>query len=135
MNFDDLFSAIIESNPEEVWHRLEHKGAQRAVFKNDLNLRIESHHTDDLLVDPFEEDWATQHPDPHAASYAFNIYYGATLVTFVVLVSVDGGRALLPLPEFHTKTPKLFDFAVAAIINKADLFKYMERAGLNFPQQ
>src|SRR5258708_40045737 len=102
MHITKVFDTIIQSDTQDHWQRFDYKRTERAVYKGDVNLRIESHLEEDLLVEDFAEEWATKLPDPHAHSYSYNIYYAATLVAQVVLVSVDGARALLPLPDPQT---------------------------------
>ena len=132
MKMNDVFQQIIDSDPQEHWRRMEHKG-QRAIFKDDVNIRIECDLDKDLLVQDFTEDWANKHSDPHAVSYSYNIFYGASLVAFVVLVSVDGCRALLPVPDRKTMVPDLLAFRIAEIFDIGTFHEYMKRAGLNYP--
>lgn len=134
MNITKIFEWIIQSDPQDCWNRMEHKHADRAVFKEDVNLRIESDYESDVIVEDFKEEWANKHADPSATSKSYNVYYGGTLVTYVVLVAVDGGRALLPIPDFDTKAPTLLAFRIAEIINYKRLHEYMGRAGLKFPE-
>ncbi len=49
--------------------------------------------------DDFQEDWCTRFPDPRASVSHADILYNAALVFRAVHVSVDGGRAKLPLPK------------------------------------
>ncbi len=47
-----------------------------------------------------------------------------------MLVSVDGGRATLPIPvTLNSKTVRALDYKVAEIIDDGFLDEYMSRAG------
>ncbi len=135
MHITELFQTIIESDPQDHWQRFEYKNAERAIFKGDVNLRIECGIDSDVINDDFKEEWANKHPDKHAESYSHNIYYGASLVTYVILVSVDGGRARLPLPDTTTMTPDILAYRVAEIFDTGSFHEYMGRAGLKTPEE
>ena len=47
----------------------------------------------------FKEVWANKFPDPRASSHYVDIFYNGAMVFRDLYVSVDGGRAKLPLPE------------------------------------
>ena len=46
----------------------------------------------------FDETWATNFPDPNASSHHVDVFFNNALVYRDLFVSVDGGRAKLPLP-------------------------------------
>jgi hypothetical protein len=133
MNINHIFKAVIESDPRTQWTRFTHKDAERAVFNDDVNLRIESHFDDDLHNSDFKEAWANNFPDPRASSRFYNIYYGASLIAYRILVSVDGGRATLPLPDKGTMEPDPLGFRIAEIFDTNTLHDYVKRAGIKHP--
>ena len=96
----EIKKRIIKSTRETDWS-LNYKGSnQIAVYNNDANLRIElSDDEEEIQNDNFQEPWANRHPDQRAVGQWCRIYYGSTLIESIILVSVDGFRALLPLPE------------------------------------
>ena len=47
----------------------------------------------------FKEEWANKFMDSHASSHFVDFFYSGVLVYRDIYVSVDGGRALLPLPK------------------------------------
>jgi hypothetical protein len=49
-------------------------------------------------LDEFKEEWANKFPDSHASSSYVDVFYNNAFVFRDVYVSVDGGRAKLPLP-------------------------------------
>jgi hypothetical protein len=50
-------------------------------------------------LDNFVEEWANKFPDPSASSRYLDIFYNNALIFRDVYVTVDGGRAKLPLPD------------------------------------
>lgn len=89
------YSGLSDSN---IWY-----------YTQDVDLRIE--HSDD-----FKAGWLKHHDNKSASSYYFRVYYLNTLIVSIVLVLVDGGRALLPKPEHDTNTVKEFDYKIAQIV-------------------
>ena len=85
----------------------------------------------------FQEPWANKHPDNHAVGYWCRIYYGSTLIESIILVSVDGARAQLPLPERtkslnHPGNIPIFNYKVAKIFDTLNtLDEYIKRSGLS----
>ena len=129
---DEILEVINDSSPDD-WDVSFCQDAEIAIFKNNPLLRIERRHTDAFIHnDDFREKWANKFLDPHATSYYYHLHYGATRLKEFILVSVDGGRALLPLPKSG------MDLSVEPIRYKIaiifDRFKscddYMKRAGL-----
>ena len=72
----------------------------RAAYRPDLSIGLAWGITDN---DNYREDWANDFPDEHAESELADILYNGMLVAREILVSVDGGRALLPIPYDHEK--------------------------------
>src|SRR5258706_10531254 len=62
----------------------------------------------------FKEEWANKFPDPHASSSYVDVFYNSALVYRDIYVSVDGGRAKLPLPnrKFDKSTDKVIALEV-----------------------
>jgi len=102
-----------------------------------MNLRFEIGYMDDgVQCKDFREPWANRHPDPSATGYWCNLYYGSTLVKKLILVAVDGGRAMLPIPQRGRKNMRSdrvlpLDYKVAQIHDRlGTLEEYMSRSGL-----
>jgi hypothetical protein len=91
---------ILESAGPNDWTRLAHGTATTITYAPDVNIRFEMEFEGKgVQARPFEERWAQRFPDKTASGYYCDLYYGSTLLRRFVLVSVDGGRALLPLPR------------------------------------
>ena len=119
---------ILATSSQDEWIVDDETGS--FTYKNHLNLRIERAEYDKR--NSFNEDWATQHPDPKAEKVEYTIKYGSSFVARKTLVSVDGGRATLPMPDVKTKkivSKDDMNFAkIVDIGNRTD--EYIERSGL-----
>jgi len=129
---NEIFDVVKESNPSD-WDVNFSQDADIAVFKSDPALRIETGHTPEFIHnDDFYEKWANKFPDPHATSYYYHLYYGSTRLKEFILVSVDGGRTLLPLPKYQTDlSVEPIRYKIALIFDQfGSCDVYMQRAGL-----
>lgn len=128
MTYDELLTIIDESEKDD-WLFSDERGIY--TFIHNLNVRIERRDID-REIDKFQgEDWATKHPDPNAYRVTYEIYYGASFVKEVLMVSVDGHRATLPLPDRNTLKVKSQDYSFAQIVDQlGTLEEYMKRTGL-----
>ena len=128
MTYDQLTNLIHESSKED-WLFSDERGIY--TFKKDLNLRIQRNPIDHDLDKFTGEEWATKHPDPVAYRVVYEIYYGASFVADVLMVSVDGHRATLPLPNRSTRKVSSNDYRFAQIVDQLNtLDEYMKRAEL-----
>ncbi len=139
LSISEILNAVGESIPDD-WevHFSQDIEKETAVFKNDPALRIEVAYNNESVHNfDFREGWANKFPDPNATSYYYYLYYGSTRLKEFILVSVDGGRARLPLPNsaidlsvdpLRYKFAKIFDR-----FNTCNA--YMKRAGLYLANQ
>ena len=129
MTYDELIG-IVYGSAKEDWIFTDERGIY--TYKRDLNIRI---HRKDINhdFDRFSgEDWATKHPDPTAYRVTYEIYYAASFVEEVLMVSVDGYRATLPLPDRNTLKVSRKDYQFAGIVDQLNtLDEYMRRSGLD----
>lgn len=129
---------IRDCDPQEEWERVSIDASSTAVNRRDVNLRLSINFLDEgKQCEDFQEEWANRHPDRHATGYWCDIYYGATHIARNILVSVDGGRAMLPLPRQRGIDGKLtevlpFDYRIAQIFDSSGrLDEYMSRSRLS----
>lgn len=137
LTIDEILEVVADSSPDD-WNVSFDDDAEIAVFKTNSSLRIETRHTDEFVHnDDFYEKWANKFPDPHARSYYYHVYFGATRLRKIIFVSVDGGRALLPLPNYAMDlSVKPIRYKIALIFDRFDSCdKYMKRAGLHLAKQ
>ena len=129
---DNIMRVILESDPEDDWNVRQIGQIQSSIFKHNVNLRIQVNYVDNgVHSEYFNESWATKHPDNHATSYYCDIFYGPSLIEQKVVVSVDGGRAILPLPKINTLDYSSLDYKIAKIADRSDrIDEYIKRSGL-----
>lgn len=107
--------------------------SERIYFKKNVNLRFISGYDERFIRENrFKENWANIHPDPNATGYFVQLYFAASHISNFILVSVDRGRALLPLPKSSTNLEvSPLDYKVAQIHDRLNsLNEYMTRSKL-----
>ena len=133
MTYDEIINTVRDSDPINDWYRVDKLSRRVTVYKPDVNLRFEVDHDEESgLGLAFFAEWATEFPDERAYGVNHYLWYGASLVRRFLLVSVDGGRASLPIPHSaqDLKVSRL-DYVVAAIHDSGEtLDEYMREAGL-----
>lgn len=128
MQYQEIVSKVTMSAQED-W--IKPLGHDTVFHRYDVNLTVgSSHDGEDVQQEDFHEPWANKFPDARATGYYYNVKYGNTVVARVILVSVDGGRALLPAPGIGTKEVPDFEWAIAEIFDAlGTLHEYAGRAG------
>lgn len=132
MNYNDLVN-LFHSSEAEDWKVLHlDNGSTQAFLRTDIDLRIISSDWDEHVQNNnYVEAWAQKWPNKRTVGYFYDLHYRSTLIARYVLVSVDGGRALLPAPERpDALAVSRSAFKVAEIFNGAKLYEYMEESGL-----
>jgi hypothetical protein len=132
MSYDELLAFIEGTDASADWKLVQTGWAEEAFLKEDPRLRIRARSDDEgLHVKGFNEPWATQHADPVANSYWHDLTYDGALIERFILVSVDGARADLPLPDRNTLEVEPIAYTIAQIFDRLDrLDDYMQRSGL-----
>jgi hypothetical protein len=95
MELDHALS-IIRQGQREDWNVIVDSDRTVAAYKPDLNLTIAWGLP---RSDRFDEPWATKFADGAASSAFLEVFYAGALVFRDFYVSVDGGRADLPVPS------------------------------------
>ncbi len=127
MQYAELMEIILNSDRED-W--LYNDPKRTYVYRGNLDIRIEVRDPLEYQMD-FVEEWANSQPDPSATRCFYDIYYGASIIESFMLVSVDGGRAVLPLPEPGTTTIELRRYQLAQCVDdQGTLDEYIGRCGL-----
>lgn len=132
MNYNELFKLFHDSDAED-WHPVYlQTGRVEAYLKSNLDVRVISSSEDEHIQNEnFYADWANRWPNKKAVGYYYDLYYRNTLVTRFVLVSVDGSRALLPVPDSHdSNVVALSKYKVAEIFAGAEFYTYFKNSGL-----
>lgn len=133
MGYDEIMEFIKTTNAKADWKWVQTSWAEEAFLKEDPRLRIRVRWDDEgIHVKGFVEPWANKHPDPSANSYWYDLTYDGALIERFILVSVDGARAELPLPDRNTLEVEPLIYRVAQIFDGLNtLDEYMRRSGLN----
>ena len=82
--------------------------------------------------EPFNEEWAIKHPDKNAKYARYYVCYDDKTINIVDMVSVDGGRALIPVPARMTNHISRSNYMIGRLLNW-DLDNYNDyiiRSGL-----
>lgn len=123
MDFTQAEQVINNIDPDE-W--ILNNDGKPFVYKKDMNLTFSINYTDN----PFNESWATGHPDPNATQANGYFLYSGNVIKEVWLASIDGGRALLPYPDVSTKSYiTRSEYQMAQMFNSR-LDEYLSRSGL-----
>jgi len=133
MSYGELLDFIEHSDPRNDWVLKSTNHASEAFLKEDPRLRI-TNRSDDYGVQnsQFVERWANSFPDPKAVGYWYDVTYDHALIERVILIGVDGGRCLLPIPNPNTVSVPHLRWVIAAIHNEPNIFQeYTKRAGLS----
>lgn len=125
MNEEEVKTILATSNQDD-WTVDDESGT--FAYKDDFNLQIIR---DDYRE--FNESWAVKHPDPSAYQVRYQVKYREAVIDRQYLVSVDGHRAELPMPESETvlrvkKSDVNFAKIVATGLDKVD--EYLTRSGI-----
>lgn len=133
MSYGEILDFIKTTVAKGDWKFVKTNWAEEAFFKEDPRLRIRMRWDDDGVHNQdFKEPWANKHPDPKATSFWYDLSYDGALIERFILVSVDGARAELPLPDPNTLEVDPLIFKVAQIFDELDtLDGYMVRSGLS----
>jgi hypothetical protein len=119
MNYNEILDFITTSNAKSDWMWIKTDWAEEAFLKEDIRLRIRVRWDDvGIHIKDFNASWANNHPDPTAKSYWYNLSYDGALIDRFILVSVDGGKAELPLPHPATLEVEPLVYKVAQIFDE-----------------
>ena len=134
-SYDEIIQAIENSDPQDDWKKEEGGSKQVSFLESNVNLRFEriTHEEEGIHNEDFKEPWANKHADKNATSYWYELYYNSTLIKRFILVSVDGGRAMLPPPRSRDDlSVSRLDYIMAQICDSPDsVDDYMELSGLS----
>jgi len=133
MNYDEILDFIASSNAKLDWKWIETNWAEEVFLKQDPRLRIRVRRDEAGIHDKdFNEPWAIALSDPTANSYWYDLSYDGALIDRFILVSVDGGKADLPVPDPDTREVDPLNYKVAQIFDEHNILEeYMGRAGLS----
>ena len=130
MNLHTL-TQTISSTTGHDWHDcfIETNAAPIKVLIADLSIRLVSgaeHNAN------FKEAWANNFADPMASSDYVEVHLNGAAVDALVLVSVDGGRCLIPMPQSQSNLSiSRYHYAIALAFNdQTVLDRYLVTASI-----
>jgi hypothetical protein len=132
MTYNELIEFMLATDSSSDWQEMDREVIVERFLKEDPRLRIFSKQIDEgIHLEDFREQWANNHQDPGATSYFYNVLYDGNFIHRIILVQVDGGRALLPLPDLSSMNVKQLDLKIASIFDgKNTLDDYLKRSGI-----
>jgi hypothetical protein len=133
-SLEQILNSINNSDSNGDWLDSDPGGWRKLkVFKRNTNLRFEMNYDGvGVQKESFKEEWANRFPASDATGYWCDLHYGSTVLMRFILVSVDGGRALLPVPKSRIDLAvNALNYRVAKIHDSGSLDQYMRIAGLH----
>ena len=130
VTFEDIMKILVSTSNED-WIVSDEFGSY--TYKDDVLLRIQMRKIDyKSAADKFSEKWITEcsndlTTNTPAYRAIYDIFYCNSWITQKVLVSVDGGRAILPLPRLGTHDVPHEEYQFAKIVAPDSLDDYMSR--------
>ena len=94
MTFDELEELVFNSTAAD-WKNYQDAGVM--TYKHDVSIQLKCKNIFEL--DKFVEPWTEQFPDRNAYRDIYILCYNGNPITEYFFVSVDGGRASLPIPQ------------------------------------
>ena len=117
---------VQETAPDENTYETSH--SMRAAYRPDTCVGIAWGYP---LSSDWAEEWVKVFPDQRASSAYVDFFYNGMLVAREIYISVDGGRAMLPLPTHEmTITPWQRDFfqMLDGLEKHSDFDRYLRQA-------
>ena len=132
MSYDEILDFIMASDAKLDWKWIETNWAEEAFLKEDPRLRIKVRFDDTgMHQKDFTESWMAALPDVSANSYWFDLSYDHALIDRFILVSVDGNKTELPVPEPGTLEIAQLNYRIAQIFDQHNTLEaYIGKLGM-----
>ncbi|MEW8194510.1 MAG: hypothetical protein AB2793_12435 [Candidatus Thiodiazotropha sp.] len=133
MTFKDILEFIPTTDPESDWCGINKGWMSESFLKEDPRLRFRAKFTEEHIQNEnFIEPWANGFHHKQAVGYWYELFYDGAFLHRIVMVSVDGGRALIPCPELQTSEISKFNYHVGRLFDTlGSMDSYIEKAGLS----
>lgn len=143
MELGKLLDRVIDSDRDQ-WYQIDGGGpsyANNFIERTQYLLQVNSHHTRTVYKpnssitmawgmsvssdqdEKFQGEWAKIFPDPSASHHWVDVFFNNALVFRTSYVTVDGGRAHLPLPKYaangELRVPKRY-YEFMQLLNGTD---------------
>jgi hypothetical protein len=100
MDKKEFFNEIINSS-EQSWNIIplysakENEHYENAILESNIEISIKR----GANQESFHEDWAKNYPDENPIKYSIDFYYKGNLIESDFIISIDGGRGEILIPE------------------------------------
>lgn len=136
VNYDEIIQLITNSDAKEDWAEVNFGNHAKYIYRKDVRIWIVNERPSEE-PEAFGESWATNCADNRAYTKFHQIYFNSSLLAEIMLISIDGGRAVLPLPKMENRPqytePRELDLKIAQIVDSGQLEKYLkQRYSQNF---
>lgn len=123
------FEGLIYRSSRDEWLYDDDKGMFTYTVNLNITIRILRNDEDRSFAEPWHQGLA----DSRAARSIHELYFGASYVGYEFIVTVDGGRASIPLPEDGHGSPWITQkqYAFGKIIDRlGTLDDYLRRCNI-----
>jgi hypothetical protein len=138
VTLDEIINTVLESDPADWESIADWRGdanPERAVLRLDLGVALEWGR---MVTDPVSELWTERFTDKHAVGVYVDVLYFGAVVFRDYVISVDGGRCILPHPRLDdsgvwttTSRQKALARTVHGLAGGSyDFDDYMARSGI-----
>lgn len=100
MDKKEFFNEIMNSS-EQNWNIItlisakENEHYEKAILESNIDISIKR----GANQESFHEDWAKKYPDENPKKYSIDFYYNSSLIESDFIISIDGGRGEILIPE------------------------------------
>jgi hypothetical protein len=111
---DDLIQMLVEAVPDDFEYD---DSVGQYLHKRDVGLQLRMNRP--VEMQPFEEPWVSNFPDPKGYQQEVYLEYGGTRIETFWFADVDGGRYLIPYPKAENDLRiSPFQYHLACIVNR-----------------
>jgi hypothetical protein len=123
MRYDEYMQEISNSSDED-WFYDDNLG--RFVYRNNIQISIQTDRTGDREDDRFYEEWANNFPNPNAYRKEYYLQYNDCIINTFYTVEVDGYRSAIPFPRLNGMTITREQYNIGRIINSIHGYSFDE---------
>lgn len=124
MNNNKILEVVYNSSKND-WKRSDDFSKDSFKYIQDSQLKIE-----EVSHERFNDPWAKKFPDKNSFLYTYQITFNKQVILTVLLVSLDGARAMLPKPLLGSNKINKYEYHIANIIhNENENNRYLSRCG------
>lgn len=134
MTLQEVENLMFNSTRDD-WKSCSVAGVYVLTFIHNISIQLRQEENDEL--ERFSEPWANSFPDRNAYRDIYVLYFNSSPITKYFFVSVDGGRASLPIPKSQENlvvTSQMYNLGRVVNSNEHDYEAYFQRAKLKIEE-